>query len=141
MSQAAFAEAVPIIELRQSIESRVSAISPFVDRLMCFPSPLFRYFRKDEEDQFRLEIAVREAVANAVIHGDGQDPGKRVHIACCCTLGGELLLSVGDEGAGFGYDTNRITIIDKNNNIDKFELKTKGEVAVDILDRVASLKK
>jgi phosphopantothenoylcysteine decarboxylase/phosphopantothenate--cysteine ligase len=26
-----------------------------------------------------------------------------------------------EEGSGFGHDTNRITIIDKNNNIDKFE--------------------
>jgi len=50
-----------------------------------------------------------------------------------------VLNSIGDEGEGFGYDTNRITLIDKSNKIDKFELKTKGEVAVDILNKIISL--
>lgn len=50
-----------------------------------------------------------------------------------------VLNSLLEEGAGFGYDTNRITLIDKSNNIDKFELKTKGEVAVDILNKIISL--
>ena len=50
-----------------------------------------------------------------------------------------VLNSLRDEGAGFGHDTNRITIIDSNNNIDKFELKTKGEVASDILQKIISL--
>jgi phosphopantothenoylcysteine decarboxylase/phosphopantothenate--cysteine ligase len=50
-----------------------------------------------------------------------------------------ILNTLRDEGAGFGYDTNRITIIDSNNNIDKFELKSKSEVASDILRRIISL--
>ena len=50
-----------------------------------------------------------------------------------------ILNSLKDEGAGFGHDTNRVTIIDRNNNIDKFELKTKGEVASDILQKIVSL--
>jgi phosphopantothenoylcysteine decarboxylase/phosphopantothenate--cysteine ligase len=50
-----------------------------------------------------------------------------------------VLNSLRDEGAGFGYDTNRITIIDSNNNIDKFELKSKDEVASDILLKIVSL--
>ena len=50
-----------------------------------------------------------------------------------------ILNSLGDEGAGFGFETNRVTIIDRNNNIDKFELKSKGEVASDILRRIISL--
>ncbi len=43
-----------------------------------------------------------------------------------------------DEGAGFGYDTNKISILDDRNNTVSFELKTKTEVANDI---VAYLKK
>jgi phosphopantothenoylcysteine decarboxylase/phosphopantothenate--cysteine ligase len=50
-----------------------------------------------------------------------------------------VLNTLGEEGAGFGYDTNRISIIDKNNNIDKFELKSKTEAAKDILDKIVSL--
>jgi len=50
-----------------------------------------------------------------------------------------ILNSLRDEGAGFGHETNRITIIDCNNNIDTFELKSKGEVASDILKKIISL--
>ena len=38
-----------------------------------------------------------------------------------------------EKGAGFGVDTNKITIIDKHNNLNEFELKTKLEVAKDIV--------
>ncbi|MDQ1296125.1 MAG: phosphopantothenoylcysteine decarboxylase / phosphopantothenate---cysteine ligase [Bacteroidota bacterium] len=50
-----------------------------------------------------------------------------------------VLNSLRDSGAGFGHDTNRITIIDKFNNIDKFELKSKQEAAGDILKKIVSL--
>jgi phosphopantothenoylcysteine decarboxylase/phosphopantothenate--cysteine ligase len=50
-----------------------------------------------------------------------------------------VLNSLKKPGAGFEYDTNRITIIDKYNNIDKFELKTKEEAARDILDKIVSM--
>ena len=50
-----------------------------------------------------------------------------------------VLNSLNEIGAGFGFDTNRITIIDRNNNIDKFELKSKNEAAKDILDKIVSI--
>ncbi|MDG1476874.1 MAG: bifunctional phosphopantothenoylcysteine decarboxylase/phosphopantothenate--cysteine ligase CoaBC [Vicingaceae bacterium] len=50
-----------------------------------------------------------------------------------------VLNSLNDKGAGFGYDTNKITIIDKSNNVDEFELKPKSEVAIDIFNKIISL--
>jgi phosphopantothenoylcysteine decarboxylase/phosphopantothenate--cysteine ligase len=50
-----------------------------------------------------------------------------------------VLNSLKEEGAGFEHDTNKITIIDKYNNIDKFELKSKDDAARDILDKVISM--
>ncbi|HEX3010240.1 MAG TPA: bifunctional phosphopantothenoylcysteine decarboxylase/phosphopantothenate--cysteine ligase CoaBC [Bacteroidales bacterium] len=47
-----------------------------------------------------------------------------------------ILNSLNDPGAGFQVDTNKITIIDKDNNIQKFELKTKAEVAADIVNKL-----
>jgi phosphopantothenoylcysteine decarboxylase/phosphopantothenate--cysteine ligase len=44
-----------------------------------------------------------------------------------------VLNSLRDEGAGFGYDTNKITIIDKAGNRKEYPLKSKIEVAEDIL--------
>jgi len=45
-----------------------------------------------------------------------------------------VLNSLNEEGAGFGFDTNKISIIDNQNTINEFELKSKQEVAVDIVD-------
>lgn len=47
-----------------------------------------------------------------------------------------VLNSLNDQGAGFQKDTNRVTFFDKNNNEHKFELKSKVEVAHDIVDYV-----
>jgi phosphopantothenoylcysteine decarboxylase / phosphopantothenate---cysteine ligase len=50
-----------------------------------------------------------------------------------------VLNSLRDKKSGFGYDTNKITLIDRNNNIDKFELKSKEEAAIDILKKIISM--
>ncbi len=45
-----------------------------------------------------------------------------------------VLNSLNDKGAGFQHDTNKITIFHKDNKIQKFELKSKQAVAVDIVE-------
>ncbi len=50
-----------------------------------------------------------------------------------------VLNSLNDAGAGFGYDTNRITIFDKHNNEYKFDTKSKKEVAIDIVNTIIKL--
>jgi len=45
-----------------------------------------------------------------------------------------VLNSLNDEGAGFGYNTNKITIFDKKGNEYQFPLKSKKEVATDIVN-------
>jgi phosphopantothenoylcysteine decarboxylase/phosphopantothenate--cysteine ligase len=50
-----------------------------------------------------------------------------------------VLNSLNDAGAGFGFDTNKITIIGKNNKILPFELKSKRKVAADIVNRLISI--
>ncbi len=52
-----------------------------------------------------------------------------------------VLNSLNDNDAGFQFDTNKITIIDKYNNQQLFELKSKREVAVDIVDKIKSILK
>jgi phosphopantothenoylcysteine decarboxylase/phosphopantothenate--cysteine ligase len=47
-----------------------------------------------------------------------------------------VLNSLNDKGAGFKKDTNKITLIDKDNKIVPFPVKTKAEVAQDILDYI-----
>lgn len=50
-----------------------------------------------------------------------------------------VLNSTNDSGATFGTPTNKITIIDKNENAQLFELKSKSEVAIDIINKLESL--
>ncbi len=47
-----------------------------------------------------------------------------------------VLNSLNDPGAGFASDTNKVTFMDKNSGITPFELKTKPEVARDILNEI-----
>jgi phosphopantothenoylcysteine decarboxylase/phosphopantothenate--cysteine ligase len=47
-----------------------------------------------------------------------------------------VLNSLRDEGAGFATDTNKITIIDKQNRSKEFPLKSKKEVARDIVNAI-----
>lgn len=49
-----------------------------------------------------------------------------------------VLNSLNDKGAGFEHDTNKITLIDKNNKLINFELKTKEKVAEDILQTIVN---
>ncbi len=48
-----------------------------------------------------------------------------------------IMNSLKDKGAGFKHDTNKITILDKNNNVATFELKTKQEAAKDIVEYIS----
>lgn len=50
-----------------------------------------------------------------------------------------VLNSLGEPGAGFGTDTNRISIIDRHRQVQVFELKSKQDVARDIVDAVLAI--
>jgi serine/threonine-protein kinase RsbW len=88
---------VPFVELRQSLPSKVSAISPFADQLMRF----ILNFRSADGSETDIEVALHEALANAVIHGNEENPCKRVYVACRCYMDGEVSITVRDEGQGF----------------------------------------
>lgn len=50
-----------------------------------------------------------------------------------------VLNSLRDPGAGFGGDTNKVTMIDRNEQFYHYDLKSKREVAGDIVDRVIKI--
>jgi len=87
-------------KLRQSLSSQVTAISPFVDQLIMF----IRNCRKTDGSELEIETAVREAISNAVIHGNHEDPCKRVQVMCQCNSDGEVRITVRDKGPGFKSD-------------------------------------
>ncbi len=50
-----------------------------------------------------------------------------------------VLNSLKEEGAGFGTDTNRVTMIDRSGKTEIYELKPKIQVAADLVDRVIKM--
>ena len=52
-----------------------------------------------------------------------------------------VLNSLNDNGAGFQHDSNKVSLITKSGQIKDFPLKTKKEVANDIIDEIVELKK
>ena len=50
-----------------------------------------------------------------------------------------VLNSLNDKGAGFAVNTNKVTLIDRNNIVEEFELKSKADVAKDVFNKILSL--
>ncbi|MBO7540321.1 MAG: phosphopantothenoylcysteine decarboxylase, partial [Bacteroidales bacterium] len=50
-----------------------------------------------------------------------------------------VLNSLKDKGAGFGHDTNKVTIITADGTVTEGTLKSKAAVAKDIADRMEGL--
>jgi serine/threonine-protein kinase RsbW len=91
---------VSFVGLRNTLPSDVDMVSPFVDQLMRFISK----FRVADRDNFEIELALREAIVNAIVHGNQEDPRKRVYVNCRCMANGEVSVTVEDEGSGFRSD-------------------------------------
>ncbi len=75
-----------------ALETIVEKVMAVVEALPCAPGEVEG-----------VELALREALANAILHGNQADPTKKVIVACFCECGadGGMLLVVRDEGAGF----------------------------------------
>jgi serine/threonine-protein kinase RsbW len=58
----------------------------------------------DEDERFRLTMAVREAAVNAVLHGNEYDPSKQISVSLE-NNGTSLIITVADQGKGLDPDT------------------------------------
>ena len=82
------------LEIRARIPSEIEAISPLVDRMM----------RLIEEshcvlgEEPAVGLALREALNNAVLHGNRLDPAKLVQIHCKCELDKGVSMVIRDQG-------------------------------------------
>ena len=87
------------LEVHTWLRSEINLISPFVDWLM---SLIAQSHCVDGKEEF-VELALREAVSNAIIHGNRLELRKLVHVRCCCDVG--VLIVVRDQGHGFDPNT------------------------------------
>ena len=81
-----------------SIRAQVSAISPLVDEVMAHIREKHSRARKID---FEIETALREALANAVLHGCKGDATKEIHCEVTCEADGSVQLLVRHPGEGF----------------------------------------
>jgi serine/threonine-protein kinase RsbW len=86
-----------LLEIDAWMPSEIKAISPLVNRLM----RLIEGSRCVAGGEHAVELALREALSNAVLHGNGTDARKPVHVRCRCELGKGASLIVSDQGRGF----------------------------------------
>ena len=84
---------------------------------------------KKSDEQFIVGFALE--TDNEVENAKNKLKGKNLDMI--------VLNSLNNKGAGFQHNTNKITIIDKSNNICNFELKDKSKVAKDVIDKIIEL--
>jgi len=91
----------PLFEIEVWMPSETKAISPLMDRLM----------RRIEGshcvcgEEASVELALEEALNNAVVHGNRLDREKLVQVVCRCELGKGISVVVKDQGQGFDPNT------------------------------------
>jgi serine/threonine-protein kinase RsbW len=77
--------------------SDIRRISPVADRIMHLVEESGCVLGQEIE----VELALREALNNAVMHGNHMDPDKWVHVRCRCAPDDGVSIVVRDEGEGF----------------------------------------
>ena len=86
-----------ILKLQKTMEARVEAIPPFIEGVMKIVVSMGCAAGKERE----VEIALLEALANAVVHGAKNDPSKEIECCVACDESRGLLVIIRDPGQGF----------------------------------------
>jgi len=86
-----------IVRLELSLAGDVKAIDPAVERIM----DIVRAMGCGEGKEFEIETAVREALANAIVHGCKHNRALTVGISVGCDAERGMIIVVRDPGQGF----------------------------------------
>jgi serine/threonine-protein kinase RsbW len=89
-----------ILRIDISVAGEVGAVTPVVERIMTVVSEV----GCAAGQEFEIELALQEALANAVVHGCGKDPAKRAQVSVACDEKRGILVVVRDPGSGFDVD-------------------------------------
>ena len=84
-------------KLDVTISADPNAISGVVDGVM----QIAREMKCAEGNEYQVELALREALANAIVHGCNNDPTKKVECCVACTESSDVMIVVRDPGEGF----------------------------------------
>lgn len=88
-------------QLRVKVDVKVAADLDHINEVVEGVLGLMRAMQCGCDKEFQVETALREALANAIIHGCKSDPGKSVQCTVACDEERGMLIVVRDPGAGF----------------------------------------
>jgi serine/threonine-protein kinase RsbW len=86
-----------IVRFTATLPGTVGAIEPVVARVMAVVAEM----HCAEGSEFGVELALTEALANAVQHGCQEDETKRIQVCVACDAARGVLVVVRDPGGGF----------------------------------------
>jgi serine/threonine-protein kinase RsbW len=90
-------EALPSTHFEVLLAADITTISPVVTWVMHLVSEM----EYGASKEFQIELALREALANAVLHGCNADPSKRIECSVTSDEDRGILIVVRDPGKGF----------------------------------------
>ena len=94
-------QARSFFEIEAWMPSEIKAISPLVGQLIRLIEGTHCICGKEPS----VELALAEALNNAVVHGNRMDGHKLVQVLCRCELGKGISVVVKDQGQGFDPNT------------------------------------
>jgi len=84
-------------KLDVTISADRNAINGVVDGVM----QIAREMKCAGGSEYQIELALREALANAIVHGCNNDPNKKVECCVACSESSDIMIVVRDPGEGF----------------------------------------
>ncbi len=86
-----------VVRFTATMTADINAIRPVVDGIM----HIIKEMKCAVGKEYEIELALQEALANAVTHGCRSDPSKKVEACVACDESRGLLIVVRDPGPGF----------------------------------------
>ncbi len=105
-----FEAAQMVVRVQKEVPGHVEAIPPVVEQIM----EVIRQQGCAEHSEFEIEVSLYEALANAVEHGCGHDPEKKVEVVVACEEHRGMIIVVRDPGPGFDPESVPSPIVGEN---------------------------
>ena len=97
LTQCEFESDKLLVKVDVTLPGEVKAISPFIDKVMA----IIKEMGCAAGREFEIELALNEALSNAIKHGSGHDPSKQIQCCVACDHERGMLIVVRDPGPGF----------------------------------------